>query len=162
MSSCSLRIWNDFDENPDRGTYESFQMYLYDTDLELGVNPINKIRIENAVKLNLKEIGMSISEDPDLQVKYFVKIDQKEFIETCNNVYNDFEGGEYCIERVITYDEGTLVIDIIQAANQKIIWHGVAEGTPLNRMKNPDKKIKQIVSELIKKFQTYKINYLDA
>lgn len=159
-ASCSDQIWSDYDTGVDRKEFETYMMYVHDTEYELGVNPINKIRIENAVKANLRDLGLKTSENPDLLVKYFVKLDQKEFIETCNNTYNEFSGGEYCIERVVTYEEGTLVIDIIDASEDKIVWHGVVQGAPIDRSRNPDKKIKTVIRKLMKEFKTYRKEYL--
>jgi len=160
FNSCAISTWSDYDREVEKGNYDTFKMFLYDTDVEFGTNPINRIRIENAVKSDLINLGLERSDNPDLLVKFFVKLDHKEFIETCNNVYDDYEGGEYCIERVIYYEQGTLVIDIIDAKKDKIIWHGVAEGAPLDRMNNPDKKIKSLVRKLMLDFDAYRLKFL--
>ena len=160
LSSCSIATWSDFDREVEKGNYDTYKMFLHDTNLEFGTNPINKIRIENAVKVELNELGLSRSDNPDLLVKFFVKLDRKEFIEKCNTTYEDYEGGGYCIDRVVTYEQGTLVLDMIDVKNNRIIWHGVAEGAPLDKMKDPDAKIKKIVRKLMDDFKVYRTDYL--
>lgn len=160
VQSCAVHTWSDYDTDVTKGDYSTYQMFVHDTDVHFGTNPINKIRIENALNQELRSIGLSLSDDPDLVVKFFVKLDQKQFIETCNNTYNRYEGGDYCIERIVYYDQGTLVVDIIDAKANKIIWHGVAEGAPLDKEKDPQQKINRIVSKLIKELSVYRENYL--
>ena len=160
LVSCSINTWSDFDHTVEKGEYDTYKMYVHDTELEFGTNPINKIRIENAVKLRLDYMGLTRSDDPDLLVKYFVKLDIKEFIEKCNDTYEDYEGGGYCIDRVVHYEQGTLVLDVIDVADNRIIFHGVAEGVPLDKASDPDKRINSMVEKLVADFEKYRNEYL--
>ncbi|MDG2448439.1 MAG: DUF4136 domain-containing protein [Saprospiraceae bacterium] len=160
LGSCSINTWSDFDHTVEKGEYNTYKMFQHDSDLEFGTNPINKIRIENAVKSGLKSIGLSPSDSPDLLVKYFVKLDRKEFIERCNDTYENYEGGGYCIDRVVHYEQGTLVLDMIDVADNRIIFHGVAEGAPLDKASDPDKKINRMVNKLVADFEKYRNEYL--
>ena len=160
LSSCSINTWSDFDHTVEKGQYNTYKMFVHDTDLEFGTNPINKIRIENAVKKELKAMGLKRSDSPDLLVKYFVKLDVKEFIEKCNDTYENYEGGGYCIDRVVHYEQGTLVLDMIDVSDNRIIFHGVAEGAPLDKASDPDKKINMMVKKLLNDFEKYRNEYL--
>ncbi len=160
LSSCSFNTWSDFDHTVEKGKYDTYKMYVHDTELEFGTNPINKIRIENAVKSRLNSIGLTRSDNPDLLVKYFVKLDRKEFIEKCNDTYENYEGGGYCIDRVVHYEQGTLVLDMIDVADNRIIFHGVAEGAPLDKASDPDKRINKMVNKLVADFEKYRNEFL--
>ncbi len=56
-------------------------------------------------------------------------------------------------EEVVTgkYREGTIVIDFVDAANNRMVWQGGASGIIPEKTKNFNEEINQVISEVIAK-----------
>lgn len=150
FSSCNrLYYQSDFLVNIDLNDFSS-----YYTEVQCGddVNPITAQRIRNAVDLNAQEMGYTKIDNGDILIKYLIKNTSTKFIEECSQEYGRFRGGEFCKERVITYKEGSLIMDIIDTDTNEIVWHGAAYGPSFNDWKDADAKINKMVGTL---FNTY-------
>lgn len=155
LFSCqTTRYWTDSNEDADFGM---FQTYLIDdecSEYNPGINPILQQRIKNAIEIELRDLGYQRSSDPDLSIKYLIKNETNYFYENCLPEYDDIVGGSQCVERVYTYEEGTLVIDFIDVKNNLAIWHGGASGESWDRVRNTaavvDKMVKKIIGEYAK------------
>ena len=110
---------------------------------------------------------VEVTEDPDLWVTYYGEDREEVSVNTSSMGpyggygygpgwgYDPYWQGGYGISNattlVTTYSVGTLVIDLIDAREQKAIWRGSATGTiPLN----PEKAAKQIdkaIHKLVKR-----------
>ena len=72
------RIFTDIDTNYDTAEYKTYVIegpQLEDSPSQLSVNPILLQRIERAIHLALEERGLSESPEPDMIVRFFMKID---------------------------------------------------------------------------------------
>jgi hypothetical protein len=118
------------------------------------VSQLNLQRIKNALDIGMRDIGLERSDRPDLLVKFFVKNKTKKYIEECADHYDRWTGGETCREKVLTYEEGSIVIDFIDTDTNTIVWHGAAHGPSFNTLKKPDQEINRMVSKLIKMYYT--------
>ena len=155
LNSCSsISYWSDLPGDIDYSDYQSYMIDDQCSDYDPGVNPINQQRIKNALELELRAMGFIRSDDPDLNVKFFIKNETKYFYENCANEYDDITGGNQCIERVYSYEEGTLIVDFIDLRNNLAVWHGGARGESWDTVKNPDATIKQMVKQLLKEFKS--------
>lgn len=125
----------------------SFSSFDVEDHCDEDVNPIMAIRLDNAVKTKLMQKGYSLSNTPDILVKAYLKEEDKMYIQPCSH-FDRWEGGVYCETRFINYEEGTVIIDLINTNTNKIFWHGAATGTPFNQMSNPNEDIQRIVDEL--------------
>ena len=155
FASCStISYWSDTPGNTDYSVYKSYQIDDQCSDYDPGVNPINQLRIKNAIELELRDMGYSRSENPDLNIKFFVKNETKYFYDNCVEEYDTFVGGNQCIEKVYTYEEGTLVIDFIDIRKNEAVWHAGARGSAWDRNDAPDETIKKMVKEMMKEYKT--------
>lgn len=137
------------------GKYSNYFLEVHCLDDPIGVNPINQIRIANAINKNLTEFGLTRGDQQsDLLVKYFVKNESKQYAEGCSDYYDQIRGGLQCVERIRTYEEGTMIIDIIDQNIHEVIWHGAAIGPSYRNMNNPESKIEKIVKELLHDFES--------
>ena len=153
FSSCNrLYYQSDFLVELDAQDYKS---YYTEVQCDDDVNPTTAQRIIDAVDENCKKIGYTKSDDGDLLIKYLIKNTSRQFVEECVQEYGRFSGGEYCRERVVTYKEGSLIIDIINADTNEIVWHGAAYGPSFNDWKDADSKVNEMVGTL---FQRYTSN----
>ncbi len=147
LNSCAgVYYISDHKQDIEKKTYSS---YMTEDHCDDAINPIMQQRIKNAVDIKMRSMGYKYSERGDLLVQYFVKNTTKEYLQKCENDYDRWAGGETCREMVITYEEGSIIIDMIDTDNNTIIWHGAARGPSFNAMRKPDKDINQMVSKLL-------------
>lgn len=151
LLSCqnNLKHWVDYEPDTDFAMYSTYAIDEQCSDYNPGVNPIHQQRIKNAIEIELRDMGYKKSEDPDLVIKFFVKNETKFFYEQCLSFYDGYQGGRQCIQRAYDYEVGTLMIDLIDVRYNKAVWHGGGEGASWEKMKNPEKKIKQMVKAIM-------------
>ena len=153
ISSCSrITYWSDHPEGIAYGDYQTYQIDEQCSDYDPGVNPINQLRIKNALEIELRSMGMMPSEDPDINVKFFIKNETKYFYENCIEEYDQFTGGGQCVDKVHSYLEGTLVIDFIDVRRNMAVWHAGARGESWDSIDNPDPVIKRMVKDLMMEY----------
>jgi hypothetical protein len=116
------------------------------------INPIMQIRIKNALEKKLRSSAYTKSADADLLVKYFVKNTSKKYVEECTDEYQRWEGGQTCQERVVSYEEGSIVIDLIDTRTNTIIWHGAALGPSWSSIRDPNKKVDEVIDQLLERY----------
>lgn len=158
ISCSSTRVMTDYMEYIDFNQYETFLIEKHTQDYQNGVNPLNEQRIERNLQRYFDNMGYVESSDPDLLVKYFVKTDSKRFIQWCNTFYGRWRRGTICYDRVVEYEKGTLIVDIIDLEDGTVIWHGALMGPVIDNLKYPDREIKNLVGELMSEFQTLRMD----
>lgn len=145
LSGCSTnyKILSDKEEGIDFSSYRSFKIFNHEHGFPKGANQINHQRIERAITNNLEALGYNETENPDVLIAWFVKVQTK----TTYDVYNTYYQRWSPIQRVniYNYKQGSLVIDIIDADTRQVIWHGRASDRVYDNMPNIDKKIKDVV-----------------
>ena len=152
LISCnSLYYQSDFLEEVNPHEYES---YYTEVQCDDDVNPIVAQRIQNAIDKNARRLGYRPDRNGDLLVKYLIKNTSKKFIDECVHEYQRFGGGEFCRDRVVTYKEGSLIMDIINTSTNEIIWHGAAYGPSFNDWKDADRKVNEMVGTLFDRYYT--------
>ena len=136
------------------GSVDTSQFTSYTLEDNCGddINPIMQIRIKNGIQQSLRDRNLTNNNNADLLIKYFVKNTNKKYVQECRDDYLRWEGGRRCIDRVITYEEGSLVVDMIDTRTNTIIWHGAAYGASWDRLSDPNKHINKTVSGLLDRF----------
>jgi hypothetical protein len=166
ISSCAIKydIVTDTESNINFKKYKTYAIIHDDHGFELGANFINKQRIDSAIESEIVAIGYEHSEKPDLQISWFIKVDTKLEQGIYNTYYSKWRSPR-AIE-VYEYQEGSLVIDIVESETGKVVWHGKVSGNITEEVPNVEEKIKQVVKEIfssykkdsgIKKINTYAI-----
>jgi hypothetical protein len=114
-------------------------------DPRLDKNPFFQDHVLGAVEKQLAARGYerSASETPDLLIHYHASINQR------LDVYGvDREHGycydEDCKARVIDYEAGTLVLDIVDTRTNKVIWRGWAQDSVEDVLNNEDRMARKI------------------
>lgn len=131
---------------------KTFNIEAHQYKQQIGVNPINEQHIKNTIFLNLRENDYIYQKDGDLAVRYFVKNELKEYVEGLDDDYARWEDGKPPTDKIQSYTEGTLSIDIIDRKNQKLLWHGEVVGPVYDNLKNSKKVIRQVVKEVLQDF----------
>ena len=98
----------------------------------------------------MQAIGYTESDDPDLLVSWFVKVENRKGV----NVYRDYYGRWHYHQylRVYNYKVGTLVIDLIDNSTNEVVWHGKTYESVFNGRSNADKRIKNIIGEMFAQY----------
>jgi hypothetical protein len=101
---------------------------------EAGIDQLNATRLGDAIKENLNTKGYTLSDNADFGIALFFTKDTKTSIQSTGGYgygygygyrgYGGMGGSTY----VSQYDEGTLVIDVVDMAKQELVWRGIGTG----------------------------------
>ena len=105
-------------------------------------SPASQQQLRAAVAEALGERGLRMAPKPDLWAGYFLRVRAKEFSleeptaegDSMTDVMNSYYGFVYGSgkslnqQKTIKYHEGTLVVDLVDARSNRIVWQGVAKG----------------------------------
>lgn len=156
-----VRVGQDYDSQTDFSRYKSFGWAAVPQEKagasSLG-SPFVTKRINDAVESFLIQHGhsRSFAEKPDFLVDIHLTV--KKMIEVDQSV-DGWPGhrafGDSAFETVITeYDEGTLIIDFLDAGTQKLFWRGTGTRR-IDHSSSPQKStdtMNRWVSEILKQY----------
>jgi len=167
LSCAAVRVNEDYDPSVDFSGLKSFAWIPGTTpqsgDIRLD-SPLIDARVRAAIERTLAERGYrKLAEGtPDFLVGYHLSMDQKLDVRTVNSgVGVGFGYGRYGRGGVVgfdttvqQYDEGTLIIDIANGADDRLIWRGWGSQR-LRRNPSPEQTTQAIdraVTEILKQF----------
>jgi hypothetical protein len=163
LASCSsLKVKTDYDKEADFSSYKTFS--VVDLTVEkTNINELNERRIVKAVKNEMSQKGFSEAEQADLEVHIHAVVNSK-FSATANTAYY---GGGYPYYRrgfgwgatygattvdVNEYEEGTLIIDLVDVKGEKLVWQGVGTSILKNNPKNVEDRINKAINKIMAGF----------
>lgn len=131
MTSCStLKVGYDYDSQAD---FTKYKTYAFSEEaLQLPVDQLNRDRILRAVETELAAKGFTKSDTPDVLIDLQLKAKQ-ETEATATNMGGGMYGGRYGFAggyggtTQITYNDytvGSLFINMVDSASEKIVWQG--------------------------------------
>jgi hypothetical protein len=147
LAGCStMEISHDYDPKANFAglkTYEWLKEPQKPTgDPRIDGNTILQNRIHEAVDTELTARGFrKVTSDPDFLVAYHVSLDRRRSVQTLNNYYGYGPGWGYGYGAayrpgywagspetyVYEYEEGTLILDIVDPKNKELMWRGSAQ-----------------------------------
>jgi hypothetical protein len=159
FAGCStISVNQDYDPAYDFNKLKSYGFIPISS--EAGIDQINADRLSAAIKSNLGAKGYTLSEKADFGVAlYFTKSTKTDIQSTGGYGYGygygyRGYGGMGGTTYVNQYDEGTLVIDFIDVAENKLVWRGVGTGildeTP--SVEERTEKINNAVTQILDQF----------
>lgn len=161
---CSSISTNyDYDREADFQSYKSFAWVpqqttsVGDAKQAQQTNTLLDKRVRNAVNAELEGRGMTIDvENPDLLVAYHTGIDQKVSVTDYGYSYPRYYGGwgGGSSVDVTSYDEGTLIVDLIDYKSMQLVWRGSATKA-LESNPTPEQMDKNIHDVIQKIFSVY-------
>lgn len=133
---CStISVSSDYRESTDFSELKTFSWMLKtpEGDIDLGgASQIARQRIQDAVAAELANKGYIeiIAGNSDFHVTYYVGREERIQVETMRGpLMRPYWGMGMGYTEVYQYEEGTLIIDLLDAKPpQHIIWRGVAKG----------------------------------
>lgn len=168
LSGCSpkITITSDYDKEADFTQYSTYSYYGWAKESDLIINPFDKERFEEAVAKELSSRGIDyVEKGGDLTVSLFIQFDQKKGV----NAYTDYYGHSpygygygpgwgwgygYSSTSYHEYDYtvGTLVIDIFDHQQKKLVWQGVGSQTVDDKPSNNEYGINRAVRGIMSKY----------
>ena len=159
LSSCSsIKVFSDYDRNIDFSNYETFAYFKPEID-KVDISDLDKRRILKALDSEMNLKGLSKSETPDLLIGFTTKAKEQIYVNTGNNFgwgwgwgFNPWFWGNGGYNSVTTRTEGTLYVNIIDAATKQLIWQGKGRGGINEFMKNRDNRISLFIHEIVENY----------
>jgi hypothetical protein len=96
-------------------------------DPRLDNNPLFVDYLQGAIEKQLAKKGYerALTGDPDLLVHYHASVSQKVDVYEADQRYGYCYGN--CQPEIVDYEQGTLVVDIVDARTSKVVWRGWAQ-----------------------------------
>jgi hypothetical protein len=153
VSSCAtVNISSDFDKSASFPGYKTYA--LTPEALNLNINELNRNRLITAVEKELRIKGFTKSENPDVLIDIKITGEKKQTTTaTSSGGYGMYGWGGGMGTTTINYDsyvEGTLFVEMVDAARKQLVWLGWEVGTidpeasAEQREKNINNAVKQI------------------
>lgn len=159
VASCSpFQVRTDYAETAHFTDYKTYQFRVDD----LKINDLDKDRVLNEIAKNLQSKGLSASQTPDLIIN--LKASHKEITDITNNNpigmwgWGGPYGWGWGMNRTWTnhYTRGSLVVDIVDAKTNKLVWQGIGSGINVDSPKSKQKQIPAIVAEIMANYPPVK------
>lgn len=163
----SISFHTDYDHEEDFGELKTFRFFR-GRDMKgdaLAKNPLLRKRIQAAVKSDLESKGfVEERKDSDFVIVLHAGVKDKANVTTWSSGYGwGYGGWRYdpwwgpgggSVVEVSTYEEGTLVIDIVTGKKKEMIWRGLAEGIVKERLspEEVDEAVAYIVTNILAEF----------
>jgi hypothetical protein len=173
LNSCSsIKVTSDYDPTVDFSQYETYEFYGWAEESDKLINDFDKRRIQSAFANEFAKRGLKYQAvgEGDLVVTLFIVIDQKQE-QRANTThmgggYGGYYGGyygygpgwgwgpSYSTTTISTYEYevGTLVCDVYDKKEQKLIWEGIGRGTVDESSASRDKGIPKAAAAIMATF----------
>ncbi|PWT71890.1 MAG: DUF4136 domain-containing protein [Bacteroidetes bacterium] len=166
ISSCepSLKVTSDYDKEVNFSQYKTFRMVQLDQQHQT-ISQLNQQRIINAVINEMKKKGfIETADNPDLHVNAIIILQDKKSV-TANTNYYGYGGyyrpygwggagmsSSHTTYDVQNYKDGSLIIDVVDARTQKLLWEGIGNKEIDKPASDPDKAIAEAVASIMANF----------
>lgn len=133
VGCSSISVSSDYNESTDFTALKTFSWLLKTPEgaIDLGGgNPLARQRIQDAVAAELANKGFMeiIDGKSDFYVTYFVGTQERIQVQPMQGpLMRPYRMGMGYAE-VYQYEEGTLILDLLDSKKQHVIWRGVAKG----------------------------------
>jgi hypothetical protein len=149
-TSCSgITVDSDYEPGTNFSGYKTFAWTTRPSPGAAGAREVSGLvadRIKRVVEAELVLRGLAEAgeAEADLVVDYHLSVAQK-------TRYND---PYYAYDRAQTYEEGTLLVDLIERKTQRIVWRGSGQ-TRILHLKTPEaraNRVREVVTAIMEQF----------
>ncbi len=122
-------------------------------DPRLDNNPFFNDYLQGAVEKKMAAKGFDRLTDggADLLIHYHASVNQRLDVYRADQQYGYCYGN--CEPQVVDFEQGTLVIDVVDARTKKVVWRGWAQDTMTGVIDNQDRLQKQVDEGVTKMMQ---------
>lgn len=163
LSGCATgpEIRTDMNPNYSMAPYRSFGYFSPLGTDHADYESVLTARLKESARRHLESRGYIYSEsDPDLLVNFYANVEDRQelrSIQTGPGVglgYYGYRSGYYggwgSEIQTVSYEEGTLTIDLVDRVRKALVWQGQAEGrVSRDAHLNPGPKIDAVVAEIL-------------
>ena len=120
-------------------------------DPRLDNNQFFRDYLEGTIEKQLAAKGFerAANAEPDLLIHYHASVSQKVDVYEDDRPYG-YCYGDNCNARVVDFEQGTLVIDVVDRKTNKVVWRGWAQDTMTGVIDNQDRLEKQVDEGVMK------------
>ena len=159
----SISVNHDYDPQYDFSKLKTFGFIPIPADA--GIDQLSAGKLDAAIKSQLIPKGFTVADKPDFGIALMFSSKTKTSVQSYGYGYGygGYWGhpGMYGAGGVdvYQYDEGTLVIDVVDMSDQKLIWRGTATGTMSQSpsMEERTEKINTAVAKIFADFPPEKV-----
>lgn len=153
LGSCgsSYKLASDYERIPNFHKFKTYQILEDKVCFQEVKNPITKQRIQDGIHKNMKKLGYTKSEDPDILVSWYTIVESKTDVAIYRDYYSWWRYHNH--QYVYTYKEGTLVIDMIEKSTERVFWHGTVSDHVTENIKNVQEKIDAALNSIFERYQ---------
>jgi hypothetical protein len=162
LSGCSsLSVNYDYDQNVE---WSKFKTYGWmdvskrpsDPNSPLQDTPLLEQRVHNSVDYEMEQRGITMGDNPNLLVVYHIGTQEKIQVTDWGYRYSDYYWG-YGGRQIDVYQftEGSLVIDLVDAETQNLVWRGTGTGVVDQGQKSPEEmqaRANEVINKIMKSF----------
>lgn len=158
LAACAatMTVSSHADRNLDFARYHSFAWGPADAlptgDPRLDQDPFFKDRLQGAVEKHLSKRGIAMTDgDADLLIHYHANVTRRIDPNQFDRANGYCPGGE-CVPSPVSYEAGTLVIDMVDARSHRLVWRGWAQTDVEELLRGPDamtRTIDQAVTRML-------------
>ena len=153
--TVAQNVYVDHDDAVDFSTFTTFAFVETGDDLKES-DPLAHDRVVAAIRIQLAAAGLEeIEDNPQLSVTYHASEEEETRINTTHTGLNwgsSWVWGSSGISKtdsnVITYTTGTIVIDIVEVEEEKLIWRGTAPGVLTGNPQKKEKRVNRAIQKL--------------
>jgi len=123
-------------------------------DPRLDQNPFFKDHLQGAVERGLATRGLRLAESPDLLLHYHASVTTRINANRADTGYG-YCYGNTCDALVSEYEAGTIILDVVDARTNQLIWRGWAQNALGDLLENPDRMaayIDRAVERMLRRF----------
>jgi len=164
-ASCkpALKVSSDYDRSANFSQYKTFTLYYLVTNRH--VSELNEERIWNSLRAEMIKKGYrEDNRNPDLVVNAVSVVKNRKAVSANSSAYG--YGGAYRPYRywgggmvsgtttfqTSNYKEGSLMIDVVDARKDRLVWQGTGNAEFEKQPKNPDVAISNAVNKILSSF----------
>jgi len=156
LYSCStISVVVDFDRQTDFSKFKTYKWIKQKSSEQSNdlQNDLNRKRFAQAIEKELSGKGFQRVTDvkPDFKVVYHLRFEKRLDISSYGYRYYPGSGVAERYVQTKIYEEGSVIIDIIDASDDQLVWRGSAEGV-LNDYIDAEELINNVVKQILKKF----------
>lgn len=148
-----------YDYNPDADLAGMKTFKWMSASIQKDFHALNVKRIQKAVNAQLAAKGCTVAtENPDFLISMHIAKEEKMDVKAWNYTYSGramLHGGSYAANTqfdVYQYEEGTFILDFVDAKTKELIWRGIARGevqnysSPIKRHERMNEVVQKVLS----------------
>lgn len=156
LSRCSpeIQAYTDYEPDYDLWTYETFswsqKMNIEQNQNPLYYNELNDKRIKKAVLKQLEKRDYCLTPDkPQLILHYHIIVEDKSTIVTEPFGYAYGANWMGRRQKIYSYTQGTLILDLMDTQNNQLVWRGWAIA-PVDGVDSPE-QLEDLIETAVRK-----------